>query len=78
MQEWLKSNEWRRISVHITFMIEIQKEGDQIIETFCKIGFPQKLGISFLICRNFSTLRKAPLIHGEMTENYWITKNLGP
>ena len=68
MQKWLKSNEWGRIWVHITFMIEIQKEGDQIIQTFCKIGSPQKLGPPSLIWKNFRTLRKVLLIHAEMTE----------
>ena len=28
---------------------------DQIIQTFCKIGFPQKLGPPSLISRNFKT-----------------------
>ena len=41
---------------------------DQIIQTFCKIGFPQKLGPPSLISRNFRTLRKVFLIHAEMTE----------
>ena len=29
------------------------RRGDQIIQTFCKIGFPQILGLPSLICRNF-------------------------
>ena len=41
---------------------------DQIIQTLCKIGSPQKLGPPSLICRNFKTLRKAFLIHAEWTE----------
>ena len=41
---------------------------DQIIQTFCKIGSPQKLGPPSLICRNFRTLRKAYHIHAEWTE----------
>ena len=44
------------------------RRGDQIIETFCKIGAPQKLGPPSLICRNFRTLRKVFLIHAEWTE----------
>ena len=41
------------------------RRGDQIIQTFCKIGSPQKLGPPSLICRNFRTLRKIFLIHAE-------------
>ena len=44
------------------------RRGDQIIQTFCKIGSPQKLGPPSLICRNFKTLRKVFLIHAEWTE----------
>ena len=44
------------------------RKGDQIIQTFCKIGSPQKLGRPSLICRNFKTLRKVFLIHAEWTE----------
>ena len=39
--------------------------GDQIIQTFCKIGFPQELGAPFLFYRNFKTLRKVLLNHAE-------------
>ena len=41
---------------------------DQIIQTFCENGSPEKVGPPFLICRNFRTLRKACLIHAEWTE----------
>ena len=41
---------------------------DQIIQTFCKIGFFQKLGPPSLICRNFKTVRKVPLNHDECIE----------
>ena len=136
MQNALKSNEWRRILVHKTFKIEIQKggpnnsdflqnwfppeirsplfnlqkfedseknlpgscrmdwnvmndeefgsiellrlkyrKGDQIIQTFCKIGSPQKLGPPSLISRNFKTLRKVLLNHEEDIEMEWMTKN---
>ena len=129
MKNGLKSNQWRRIWVHRTLKIEIQKgepnnldilrnwfppeirfphfnlykfhdfskttpescrihwngmnveefrsrkllkfkyrRRDQIIQTFCKIGSPQKLGPPSLICRNFKTLRKAFLIHAEWTD----------
>ena len=44
------------------------RKGDQLIETFCKIGSPQKLAPHSLICRNFRTLRKVFLIHAELTE----------
>ena len=54
------------------------KMGDQIIQTFCKIGSLQKLGPPSLICRNFKTLRKIFLIHEEWTEIKSMTENLGP
>ena len=41
------------------------RRGDQIIQTFCKIGSPQKLGPPSLICRNFKTLQKVLLNHEE-------------
>ena len=44
------------------------RRGDQIIQTFCKIGSPQKLGPPSLICRNFKTLRKVLLNHEECIE----------
>ena len=44
------------------------RRGDQIIQTFCKIGSPQKLGPPSLICRNFRSLRKAFRIHAQWTE----------
>ena len=39
--------------------------GDEIIQTFCKSGSPQKLGPPSLICRDFETLVKVFLIHEE-------------
>ena len=53
------------------------RRGDQIIQTFCKIGSPQKLGPPSLICRNFRTLRKVLLNHAEYIEMQWMSKNLG-
>ena len=44
------------------------RRGDQIIQTFCNIGSPQKLGPPSLISRNFNTLKKILLIHEEWTE----------
>ena len=41
---------------------------DQIIQTFCKIGSPQKLGPPSLICGNFKTLRKVIMDHAEFIE----------
>ena len=38
---------------------------DQIIQTFSKIGSPQKLGLPSLICRNFKSLRNVVLNHDE-------------
>ena len=37
--------------------------GDQIIQTFFKIGSPQKLDRPSLICTNLKTLRELPLNH---------------
>ena len=44
------------------------RRGDEIIQTFCKIGSLQKLGPPSLICTNFRTLRKVCLVYGELTE----------
>ena len=44
------------------------RRGDQIIQSFCRIGSPQKLGPPFLICRNFKTLRTIFLNHAECIE----------
>ena len=41
------------------------RKEDKIIQTFCKIGSPQKYGPPSLISRNFKTLRKALLSHGK-------------
>ena len=53
------------------------RRGDQITQTFYKIGSRQKLGPPSLICRDFTTLRKSFLIHAEWTEIQWMRKNLG-
>ena len=133
MKNGLKSNQWRKIWVHRTLHIEIQKGGpnnsdilqswfppeissplfnsskfqdsskstpdscrmhwnvmnveefgsrkllklknrraDQIIQTFCKIGSPQKLHPPPLTCRNLGTLSKIFLIHAEWPKtNEW-------
>ena len=44
------------------------RRGDQIIQTFWKIGSPKKLGLPSLICRNIKTLPKALLDHAEYIE----------
>ena len=41
---------------------------EQIIQTFCKIGSPQKLGPLSLVSRNFKALRKVLLNHAEYIE----------
>ena len=51
-----------------TFLELKYRRGNQIIQTFWKIGSPQKLGPSSLICRNFGTLRKVLLMHAEWIE----------
>ena len=48
---------------------------DQIIQTFLKICYPQKLGPPSLICRNFKTLSKVFLNHAEQIEIQLMTKN---
>ena len=40
------------------------RRDDQIIQTFCKIGSPEKFGFPSLICGNFKTPRKVLLNHG--------------
>ena len=42
--------------------------GDQIFQSFCKIGLPQKLGPPYLIRRNLKTLRKVLLNHAQCIE----------
>ena len=42
--------------------------GYQIIETFCRIGSPQKLGPASLVRRNFRSLKKALLNQAECIE----------
>ena len=44
------------------------RRGDQIIQTFCKIGSPQKLGPQSLVCGNFKNLTKILLNHTEYIE----------
>ena len=41
---------------------------DQLIETFCQIGSPQKLGPTSLISRNLETLREELLNHAKYIE----------
>ena len=54
------------------------RRGYQIIKTFCKIGYPQKLARSSLICRIFKTLRKIHLDHAESIEMWWMKMNFDP
>ena len=44
------------------------RRGDQIIQSFCKIGSPQKLGPPSLICRHFKAVRDVFLNHAECIE----------
>ena len=53
------------------------RRGDQIIQTFCKIGSPQKLGPPSFISRNFKTLRKVLLnmqnaLESKDWEGIWV------
>ena len=42
--------------------------GDQIFQTFCKIGSPQRLGPPSLICTNSKTMQKVLLNQAECIE----------
>ena len=44
------------------------RRGNQIIQTFCKIGSPQKLGPTSLSCRYFKSLRKVLLNYTKCIE----------
>ena len=44
------------------------RRGDEIIQTFWKIGSSWKLGPPSFICRNFKTLRKVLMIHAKSIE----------
>ena len=44
------------------------RRGDQIIQLFCGIGSPKKLGPISLIWGNFKKMRKVMLNHIEQTE----------
>ena len=45
-----------------------ERRGDQI-QTFCKIGSPQKLGPPSLICRKLKTVREVLLNHTKWIES---------
>ena len=47
---------WSKKLLKLTY-----RRGDQIIQTFCKIGSPKKLGPPSLISRNLKTLKEALL-----------------
>ena len=53
------------------------RKGDQIIQTFSKIGSPQILGPPSLISRNSKTLRKVLLNHAQYIKMQLKAKNLG-
>ena len=44
------------------------RRGDKMIHTFCKIGSPQKVGPTSLICRIIKVLTKVLLNHAECTD----------
>ena len=44
------------------------KRGDETIQTFCKIGSPQKLGPPSLICTNLKILGEVDLNHTKCIE----------
>ena len=49
---------------------------DQIIQIFCEIGSPKKLGLPSLICTNLKTLREVLVNHTKCIESLSIAKNL--
>ena len=51
------------------------RRGDQIIQPFCRIGSPKRLGPPSFIWGNLQKLRKVLLNRVECTEIYWMTKN---
>ena len=53
------------------------RRGDQIIQTFCKIGSPHKLCPPSLIWGNYRTVRNVLLNHAEYIKMQWMSKNLG-
>ena len=63
---WTLMNEEEIVSIKLLKLK--YRTGDQIIQTFWKIGSPQKLGRPSLICRNFKTLQKVLLNHAECIE----------
>ena len=67
MQNELKSNEWRKICVHRTFKIEIQKGGPNKLDIL-QNSFPPEISTPFFNLKKFRTLRKVFLIHEEWTE----------
>ena len=67
MQNALKSNEWKKFESRKLFQLKYRK-GDQIIQTFWKIGSSRELDPPSLICRNLKTLSKVHLNHAEYIE----------
>ena len=73
MQNALKSNEWQRIWVDKTFIIQIQKGGPNNSD-FLQNWFPPEIRSACLICRNFYSLTKKILW---MIENTWKSNEWG-
>ena len=44
------------------------RRGYQIIQRFCRIGFPQEILSLYLICEKFKSLRKVLLNHAECSQ----------
>ena len=63
----LKANEWRRFWVLKNLKLKYRR-GDQIIQIFCRIGSPKKLGPPFLVYGNLKSLRKVLLNQAEYIE----------
>ena len=58
--------------VSIGFLQLKYRRGDQIIQTFCKIGYLHKLGLSSLICRNLKLWQKcAWIMQNALESNEW-------
>ena len=64
---WNLMNDAEMMSIKF-WKIKYSRE-DQIIQTFCKIGIPQKLDPPSLVSRDFKTLQKKLLNHEECVES---------
>ena len=62
----------------VSFKFLKYRKGEQIIQSFFRIGFPKKLCPPYLIWGSFKMLRKVLLNYVECIEIWWMIHNLGP